>query len=86
MKTALLVLALTALLTGGAQAANVLVWNYDSLDRWYDSDVGDSINSAYWVSQLLTEQGHNVTVAERSLPSSLLDYDAVFCLMGWYHC
>jgi len=86
MKSLVFVLALLAIGAGGAQAANVLVWNYDSLDRWYDSDVDDSINSAYWVSRLLAEQGHNVTVAEKALPSSLLDYDAVFCLMGWYRC
>lgn len=74
------------LLPAAGYSANVCVWNYDPLDRWYDAEVGDSVNSAYWVERTLADLGHTVTVAETYLPSDLSDYDIVFCLMGWYRC
>ena len=82
----LLTLALCLAVPTVLQAANVCVWNYDSLDRFYDPAVGDSVNSAYHVDKALTGLGHTVTVSESVLPASLDGYDAVFCLMGWYRC
>lgn len=67
-------------------AANICVWNYDPLDRFYDPVVGDSVDCAYNVAQVLISQGHNVQVFNTSLPSGLSGYDIVFCLMGWYRC
>lgn len=74
------------LLTGAVQAANICVWNYDLLDRFYDPQVGDSIDCAYWVERTLTDQGHTVTSATRYLPADISGFDIVFCLMGWYRC
>ena len=81
-----LVLALCIAAPGAVQAANVCVWNYDTLDRFYDAEVGDSVDCSYHVEKALTELGHTVSVFDRSLPASLGDYDVVFCLMGWYRC
>jgi hypothetical protein len=67
-------------------AANICVWNYDVADRFYDAEVGDSIDCSYHVAATLNELGHTVSVFDRYLPGSLTEYDAVFCLMGWYRC
>jgi hypothetical protein len=68
------------------QAANVCIWNYDTLDRFYDPQLNDSIDCAYWFQQILTNQGHTVDVCHGYLPTDLSGYDIVFCLMGWYRC
>jgi len=89
MKVPILLLALLAaalVVPSAARAANVCVWNYDSLDRFYDPAVGDSIDCSYWVSQILAGQGHTVEVHDSILPADLSGYDVVFCLMGWYRC
>lgn len=88
MKGSITILALLAsvlLLPTGARAASVCVWNYDTLDRFHDPVVGDSVNCSYWVESVLEGQGHTVEVHD-ALPVDLSRYDAVFCLMGWYRC
>ncbi len=65
-------------------AARICVWNYDPVDRFYDAQIGDSVNCAYWVERDLTAQGHTVEVFDRYLPSDLSGYDLVYCLMGWF--
>ena len=82
----LLALALCLAAPAALRAANVCVWNYDPLDRFYDPGIGDSVNSAYHVRNALAGLGHTVTVSESSLPASLDGFDVVFCLMGWYRC
>lgn len=86
MKT--LAMAVALLLAGAAvaRAADVCVWNYDTLDRFYDPQVGDSVDCAYWVARTLTSQGHTVTLANRYLPADISEFDIVFCLMGWFRC
>jgi len=68
------------------QAANVCVWNYDTLDRFYDPQITDSIDCSYWVRHMLVNQGHTVEVCNGYLPTDLSGYDVVFCLMGWFRC
>jgi nitrogen fixation/metabolism regulation signal transduction histidine kinase len=80
------VLLLVALLPVVALAANVCVWDYDSLDRWFDPAAGESVDCAYNVRQALVAQGHAVTVAEQYLPTDLSGFDVVFGLMGWFRC
>ena len=80
------VLLLAALLPAVALAANLCVWNYDSLDRWFDPAAGESVDCAYRVTQALVAQGHTVTLAQQYLPADLSGYDVVFGLMGWYRC
>jgi hypothetical protein len=83
-KRALAVLLLAA--PAVALAANVCLWNFDPIDRFYDPEVGDSVDCAYNLSRTLTAQGHTVAVFNESLPQNLAGYDAVFCLMGWFRC
>ena len=78
-------LVLLGFLAGTLPAANVFVWNKDPSDTWYDSDIGQTINCAYWVQRTLEDQGHTVTVAT-TLATELDQYDAVFLLTGWYRC
>jgi len=68
-----------------AVAANVFIWNYDPLDRFYDNTIGDSVDCSYWVEQTLDANGHTYTKGTL-LPSDLSAYDAVFALLGWYRC
>jgi hypothetical protein len=84
--TSILMLASILLVPTVVHAANVCVWNYDTLDLFYDAQQRDTIDCAYWVQNLLTHQGHNVEVFNRYLPADLSGYDVVFCLMGWYRC
>jgi hypothetical protein len=81
--------ALTALLLAApvvASAAEVCIWNYDSVDRFYDPEVGDSVDCAYSLALTLTAQGHAVAVFNDGLPADLSGYDITFCLMGWFRC
>ena len=82
----LLALVLFLAVPAALQAANVCVWNYDSLDRFYDPAAGDSVDCSYYVEKALTDLGHAVTVSESILPASPDGFDVVFCLMGWYRC
>jgi hypothetical protein len=88
MRTRSILLAATCCLAlpVALAAANICVWNYDLQDRFYDAEVGDSIDCAYHVAATLTGLGHTVTVFDEVLPEDLAPYDAVFCLMGWYRC
>lgn len=86
MNRTLLLAAVLVALPLAAQAANICVWNYDTLDRWYDPALGDSADCAWRVVEGLTAMGHTVTQSNRFLPANLDGYDAVYCLMGWYRC
>jgi len=66
-------------------AANVLIWEKDSLDTFYDSQVGGTVDTPYWVQQTLTALGHTHATVN-TLPSNLAPYDAVFVLLGWFRC
>ncbi len=67
------------------RADHVLIWNYDPLDKFYDSAVGDTIDCAYWLEQSLTGNGHTYEI-ETSLPANLNPYDVVLVTLGWYRC
>jgi hypothetical protein len=68
-----------------ARGANVFIWNYDLLDRFYDAEVGDSVDCAYGLEQALSANGHTFTTGT-SLPATLNGYAAVFVTLGWYRC
>lgn len=68
-----------------AMAANVLVWNFDPLDRFYDAEVGDSVDCVYWLEQTLAANGHTFST-NVNLPLDLTGYDVVFVTLGWYRC
>jgi hypothetical protein len=68
-----------------ALAANVFVWNFDPLDRFYDNQVGDTVDCAYGLEQSLAANGHTFN-ASSNLAPNLDSYDAVFVTLGWYRC
>lgn len=82
MKKAFLALFIVPLF---AMAANVFIWNFDPLDRFYDNQVGDSVDCAYWLEQTLIANGYTFNTSS-TLSSTLDSYDAVFVTLGWYRC
>jgi len=78
-------LLLALALIGCAAAHNVFIYNYDQGDMIYDPVLGDSVDTGYWVEQLLLASGDDVDSGE-TLPSDLSSYDAVFMMMGIYTC
>ncbi len=66
-------------------AGHVFVWNYDILDTFYDSEVGSTIDCAYWLEQTITANGHTY-VTDTILPADLSPYDAVLATLGWFRC
>ena len=82
MKKKLLTLLIFPVL---ALATNVFIWNFDSLDQFYDNHVGDTVDCAYWLEQSLAANGHTHNTSS-SLASNLDNYDAVFVTLGWYRC
>ncbi|HIE06338.1 MAG TPA: hypothetical protein EYP58_06005 [bacterium (Candidatus Stahlbacteria)] len=68
-------------------AGHVLVWNFDPLDRFYDSEVGGSVDCSYWLKQTLTANGHTYQVwNDTLLPTNLDPYDVILGALGWYRC
>lgn len=68
-----------------ASGAHVFIWNFDPLDKFYDADVGDSVDCAYWLEQALTNNGHTFD-SGTSLPTTLNGYATAFVTLGWYRC
>ncbi len=68
-----------------ASAANVFIWNYDPLDRFYETATADSVDCAYWIEQTLDNCGHTY-VTDTLLPADLSGYDMVYALLGWFRC
>ena len=66
-------------------AATVFVWNYDPLDTYFDPEVGDTVNAAYWLDNTLRDLGHQVNVGT-TLPADLSGYDVCFVTLGWFRC
>lgn len=81
-RVTVLVFLLAASLAG---AARLCVWEYDSLDRFFDPVRGESVSCVTSVAADLAALGHSVDVFSQ-LPTDISPYDAVFCLMGWYRC
>lgn len=71
--------------SGLCLASNVCIYNYDQVDLIWDSALGDSIDTGYWVEQTLLALGDNVD-SGTTLPTDLSSYDAVFMMMGMYTC
>jgi hypothetical protein len=68
-----------------AHAAHVFIWNYDPLDRYFDPEIGDTVDGTYWLQQSLSVHGHTY-VTDDTLPQNLSDYDVTFITLGWYRC
>lgn len=85
MKRYSIVLYLILLIPFLANGYHVFVWNFDTLDVFYDSQAGDTIDCAYWLEQTLTANGHTY-VTGTSLPGNLGPYDVVFVTLGFFRC
>ena len=68
-----------------AMAANVYIWNYDRTDTFYDSQIGLTVDCAYWLEQTLDALGHTYTT-DTLLPPNLNGYEVCFVTCGWYSC
>ena len=68
-----------------AFAANVFIWNFDPLDQFYDAEVGDTVDCAYWLEQTMAVNGHTY-YTDVHLPLDLNGYDVVLVTLGWYRC
>jgi hypothetical protein len=79
---ALIVVGVAALVPALAGAKQLFIWQYDTLDRYYEPETGDSVASSYGLEQALLALGHKVG-ARSSLPRDLVGYDAMFISLGW---
>jgi hypothetical protein len=68
-----------------ASGFHVFVWNFDTLDVFYDSQVGASIDCSYWIEQTLGQNGHTY-VTGTYLPADLSPYDVVIVTLGFFRC
>jgi hypothetical protein len=84
-KGALLLIGLLLAAPAVLAAANICIWQFDPLDRYYEPDVGDSVLSSYGLQTTLSSLGHNCTTFDL-LPSDLSGFDLVFVSLGWYRC
>jgi hypothetical protein len=66
-------------------AANVLIWEFDPLDVFYDNQISRSVDCPYWLEQTLGAGGHTYTTTN-SLPADLSAYQVVFVTLGWFRC
>ena len=80
-----LMLVLAAIAAASVAASNVYIFNYDQGDLIWDPVLGDSVDTGYWVEQLLIASGDNVD-SGTSLPTDLSSYDTVFMMMAIYTC
>ena len=73
------IITLFPLLVSGA---HVFIWNFDPADRFYDSEIGSTVNCAYWLERVLSAKGHTGNT-NSYLPSDLSGYSVVFVTVGW---
>ena len=66
-------------------AAQAFIWNYDPLDKYFDPEVGDSIDGTYWLEHTLNINGHTF-FTDTVLPHNLDTYDVIFVTLGWFRC
>lgn len=64
---------------------SIYLWIFDSIDEFYDSDVGDSVNCGFGIEQALNANGY-VCTKGTTLPSDLDPYDIMFVTLGWFRC
>jgi len=72
-------------LTSAGWGFNLLVWDKDEGDEFFDPGTTNLIGSEENVVNSLTANGESPTVVT-TLPSDLSAYDVVFVCTGWYVC
>lgn len=66
-------------------SAHILIWEYDTLDIFFDPMVGDSVSCPHWIQKALDDNGHTHETYPQ-MPSDLSPYDAIFVTTGWFRC
>lgn len=85
MRKYTIVLCLLMLTPFLASAFHVCVWNFDTLDVFYDAQIGDSVDCAYWIEQTLGANEHTYETFT-TLPGNLSPYDVVIVTLGFFRC
>ena len=85
MKKYIIVPYLLLLFPFFASAYHVCIWNFDTLDVFYDTQVGASIDCAYWIEQTLAANEHTYETST-TLPVNLSPYDVVIVTLGFFRC
>ena len=85
MKKYPVILCLLLLVPFLASGFHAFVWNFDTLDIFYDAQLGESIDCSYWIEQTLTANGHTY-VTDTTLPGNLSPYDVVIVTLGFFRC
>jgi hypothetical protein len=85
MKNYAFILALIILIPTISYSAHVLIWEYDTLDIFYDPVIPESVDCPHWIAKALIDNGHTYETYPY-LPSDLSSYDVVFVTLGWYRC
>jgi hypothetical protein len=87
MKSRLAVLAFIwcLMMASGSWAYNILVWDADLGDQYYDPDTQQLIGSEVNLVSALTNCGQSPQTVT-TLPGDLTPYDMVFVCTGWYTC
>ncbi len=75
----------TLLIPASLHSAHVLIWEYDTLDIFYDPVVGDSVDCPHWLEKALIDNGHTFETYSY-LPEDLTSYDVVLVTLGWFRC
>jgi len=66
-------------------SAHVLIWEYDTLDIFYDPTVAESVDCPHYIEKALIDNGHTYETYPH-MPPDLTPYDAIFVTTGWYRC
>ena len=84
---AFMALSVMLVLLSTAHAAEVFVWDRDEGDQLQDPNGHATIGTDYAITRALEALGHNVILSQSVyLPATLIGYDIVFSLHGWYDC
>lgn len=85
MLKAIITLILILLIPSCLDAAYVLIWEYDTLDIFYDPVLAESVDCVHSLQKALLDNGHTY-VTYPYLPTELNPYDVIFVTLGWYRC
>jgi len=82
-----IILPLIAILSMPATlySAQALIWEYDTLDIFFESTIGESIGCPHSIEKALRQNDHTYETYSY-LPLDLSPYDVVFVTLGWYRC
>ena len=89
MKKCFLIVSLVLCFMASAQAAKILVWNFnpDGHDTITDPEVGFRIDCGYWLKTCLTNNSYTITYHDNlNLPADISSYDVIVATLGYPTC